>query len=119
MSKVNVFEVKAKFSEYLDRAIGGEHIMICRHNKPVAELRAVEQAQATPRPIGPVPGRPTFEVPPSFFEPMSSEELDSWDGRDGADPLPAAFPAPHHGSRVAETKTSYRPRRRRAKGGTS
>ena len=39
MFKVNVFEVKAKLSEYLDRAARGERIVICRHNKPVAELR--------------------------------------------------------------------------------
>src|SRR5437667_260666 len=41
MIKVNVFEVKAKLSEYLDRAARGDRIVIYRHNKPVAELRAV------------------------------------------------------------------------------
>ena len=39
MIKVNVFEVKAKLSEYLDRAARGDRIVIYRHNKPVAELR--------------------------------------------------------------------------------
>jgi len=80
MIKVNVFEVKAKFSEYLDRAAHGDRIVIYRHNKPVAELCAVEEARAEPRPIGPLPGRPAFKVPASFFEPLPDEELDRWEG---------------------------------------
>lgn len=31
MPKVNVFEIKAKLSEYLDRATRGERIVISRH----------------------------------------------------------------------------------------
>src|SRR5881296_3871445 len=80
MIKVNVFEIKAKFSEYLDRAARGDRIVIYRHNKPVAELCAVEEARAEPRPIGPLPGRPAFKVPASFFEPLPHDELDRWDG---------------------------------------
>ena len=80
MTKVNVFEVKAKFSEYLDRAARGDRIVIYRHNKPVAELRAVEEARSEPRPIGPMPGRPRFKVPASFFEPLPDDELDLWEG---------------------------------------
>jgi prevent-host-death family protein len=40
MFRVNVFEVKARLSEYLDRAARGERIVVCRHNKPVAERTA-------------------------------------------------------------------------------
>jgi prevent-host-death family protein len=80
MFKVNVFEIKAKLSEYLDRAAKGERIVICRHNKPVAELRAVEEARTQPRPVGVLPGRPTFDVPASFFEPLPDEDLHLWDG---------------------------------------
>jgi len=87
MSKVNVFEVKAKLSEYLDRATRGERIVICRHNRPVAELRAIEAVRTEPRPIGPLPGRPTFEVPASFFDPLPQEELDLWEGVAANDPL--------------------------------
>jgi antitoxin (DNA-binding transcriptional repressor) of toxin-antitoxin stability system len=87
MSKANVHEVKAKLSEYLDRAVRGEHIIICRHNKPVAELRALEQVRTKPRPIGPLPGRPTFDVPVSFFEPMADDDLAAWEGGDPSDPL--------------------------------
>ena len=105
MSLVNVFEIKAKLSEYLDRAVRGERVIICRHNKPVAELRALEPVQTQPRPIGPLAGRPTFELAPSFFEPLSDDELDAWEGPVSVDPLQGSWPpyAPPSGqSRVAE-----------------
>jgi prevent-host-death family protein len=103
MLKVNVFEIKAKLSEFLDRAAKGERIVICRHNKPVAELRAVEDVRAEPRPVGPLPGRPQFDVPSSFFDPLPDDEVDSWDG--GVTPGV---------STAAETSPSYGPRRRRS-----
>jgi prevent-host-death family protein len=115
MIKANVFEVKAKLSEYLDRAVRGEHIVICRHNKPVAELRAVEDVRMEPRPIGPLPGRPTFEIPASFFEPLPSGEEDLWEGIASTDPLSPGWAPPPGGSasRVAETRAEYTVRRGR------
>lgn len=104
MIRVNVFDIKARLSEYLDRAAAGERILICRHNKPVAELRAVEEARTDPRPIGPLPGRPGFDVPASFFEALDDEELDLWDGVAGTS-LPSRAPRSGSGaSKVAESK---------------
>ena len=115
MIKANVFEIKAKLSEYLDRATLGERIVICRHNKPVAELRAVDEVRTEPRPIGPLPGRPTFTIPASFLEPLPSGELDLWEGVTSTDPLsPGWTPQAAGGaSRVAETKAEYTVRRGR------
>ena len=118
MIKANIFEIKAKLSEYLDRATHGERIVICRHNKPVAELRAVDAVRTEPRPIGPLSGRPTFIVPASFFEPLPSDELDLWEGVASTDPLaPGSTPqVPGGASRVAETKAEHTlPRRRRSR----
>lgn len=112
MAKANVYEIKARLSEYLDRAAQGERIVICRHNKPVAELRAVEDVRTEPRPIGPLPGRPTFEIPASFFEPMSGDELNQWESVTSTDPL--AWPPPaRSAAKVAETKGGYGTRRPR------
>jgi prevent-host-death family protein len=46
---VNVAEAKAKFSHLLDRAAGGEEIVISRSGKPIARLagRTRETAKAS------------------------------------------------------------------------
>lgn len=115
MIKANIYEVKARLSDYLDLASRGERIVICRHNKPVAELHAVEGVRTEPRPIGPLPGRPTFTIPTSFFEPLPPEELELWDGIASTDPLSRdRIPQPVGGtSQVAETKAEYTVRRGR------
>ena len=101
MSKANVFDVKARLSAFVDRAARGERILICRRNKPVAELGPVAEVRTEPRPIGPLPGRPSFDVPPSFFEPIPAEDLEAWEG--------AGMPA----FQVAERKGGYGVRRRK------
>ncbi len=115
MLKVNAFEAKAKLSEYLDRAVNGERVVICRHNKPVAELRAIEGTRTEPRPLGPLPGRPTFDVPPSFMKPLSDEELAAWEG--AADGETDAGTPDARPIRVAEDPAAYRakPKRRRSR----
>jgi prevent-host-death family protein len=76
---VNIYEVKAKLSEYIDAATKGERVMICRHNQPVAELRPVEPARAEPRDLGPMYPGATF-TPPAFFEPLGDDEIAAWEG---------------------------------------
>ena len=120
MFKTSVADVKARLSEYLDRAESGERIVICRHNRPVAELRAVEKARTEPRPLGPLPGRPAFDVPAGFFEPLSDDELEQWDGTVPATPAANRAPRARSGaSRVAESRQKYgrpvRPRGPRAR----
>lgn len=120
MKKVNIFEVKAKFAEYLERAGQGERIVIYRYNEPVAELRALEPSRTEPRPVGPVAGRPTFDLSPSFFEPIDDDELAAWEG---TMPAGTAYPryVPDTTARVAEeppagaySRTPRRTRRRRS-----
>lgn len=38
MATIPAFEAKTKFGELLDRVLGGEEIIITRHEKPVARL---------------------------------------------------------------------------------
>ena len=104
MSKANIFDVKARFSAFVDRAAAGERILICRRNKPVAELGPVAEVRTEPRPIGPLPGRTSFDLPASFFEPLPPDELDLWEGR-GVEAGP--------GFQAAERKTGYGAGRRR------
>ena len=115
MLKVNVFEVKAKLSEFLDRAARGERVIICRHNRPVAELRAVENLRTEPRPVGPLPGRPTFDLPPAFFDALSGDELTMWEGVSATDPLRALATRERRPTRVAEQRGKYTPSRSRTR----
>jgi antitoxin (DNA-binding transcriptional repressor) of toxin-antitoxin stability system len=68
MIVINVNEAKAKFSEYLEAAANGERVVICKRNRPVAEMRAVTQARTEPRSAA--PGRHRFTVSDAFFDPM-------------------------------------------------
>jgi antitoxin (DNA-binding transcriptional repressor) of toxin-antitoxin stability system len=111
MITTNVAEVKAKLSEYLDRVLRGERIVICRHNKPVAELRAFDIARVEPRPIGPLPGRPAFEVASSFFEPLPDEEAELWEGA-----AHSFEPTTDRGARVAEGRVSFADKSKRTRG---
>lgn len=107
MIVVNIHEAKAKLSEYLEAVAKGERVLICKRNQPVAELRAVEQKRAEPRPIG--GGPHSFTIPDSFFEPMPDDWLDEFYNG----PI---FPETPKASRVAESRAphgSTAPRRRR------
>lgn len=106
MIVINIHEAKAKLSEYLDAVASGETVVICKRNRPVAELRAVEQKRTEPRPIG---GTKGIVIPPSFFDPMPDEWLDEFYNG----PI---FPDTRKPSRAAESRASYgspAPRRRR------
>src|SRR5262245_52869964 len=104
MKKVNIFEAKARLSECIEAAQRGEQVLICRRNRPVAELRAVSVARTVPRPLG---GAKGLEIPDAFFDPLPDDVVDAFYGA-GSRRAP---------SRVAEVPPSRanRTRRRRAK----
>jgi prevent-host-death family protein len=96
MIKVNIHLAKARLSEYLEAVACGERVVICKRNRPVAELRPIEQPRTEPRPIG---GATGVVVLPSFFEPMPNELLDAFE-------TGPVYPRPAHTrrSRVAERR---------------
>jgi antitoxin (DNA-binding transcriptional repressor) of toxin-antitoxin stability system len=100
MKVVNINEVKAKLSEYLDAVARGETVVICNRNQPVAELKAIPAARAEPRQIG---GENGIEILPSFYDPLPDDELDTFD--DGP-----VFPETSKATRVAERGPRYRTR---------
>jgi antitoxin (DNA-binding transcriptional repressor) of toxin-antitoxin stability system len=93
MIVVNIFEAKAKLSEYLDMAAHGERVLICKRNRPVVELHAVGSARTTPRPVG--LGRGRMTVPPSFFEPLPEDDLNGFEGAVQASAGPMHVEANH------------------------
>jgi prevent-host-death family protein len=108
MKIVNIFEAKAKLSEYLDAVASGERVVICRRNQPVAELKPVPAVRTEPRPVGKASGRVT--VPPAFFDSLPDDVVDAFAGVLEPD-RPVVRPG-----RVAEAPAGYRVRSsRRAK----
>jgi antitoxin (DNA-binding transcriptional repressor) of toxin-antitoxin stability system len=103
MKKVNIFEAKARLSECIDAVQRGEQVVICRRNRPVAELRALTTVRATPRPVG---GAKGLEIADAFFDPLPDDFVNGFYGD-----------APQRtSSRVAEappSRTSRRPVTRR------
>ena len=74
MKKVNIFEAKARLSEYLDLVEGGERIVICRRNRPIAELRALPEFEAWQRPLGGT----ALRIPAMFFDTLPADVEDSF-----------------------------------------
>jgi antitoxin (DNA-binding transcriptional repressor) of toxin-antitoxin stability system len=78
MIRVNIQEAKTHLSRYIDRVEQGDVIIVCRHNQPVAELRAIEAEQLRPaRVAGLLKGRIHWE--PDAFAPMTDDELAEFD----------------------------------------
>ena len=78
MIRLNIHEVKAHLSKYLAKLEGGETILLCRRNKPIAEISPVSAKRKKPRPIGLDEGK--IKLGPEFFEPLSREVLAYFNG---------------------------------------
>jgi prevent-host-death family protein len=96
---INIHEAKARLSEFVEAVRKGERVLICRHNRPVAELTAVEETATDPRDLTPMYPGATL-TPPGFFEPLTGDELAEWGGSRPAIP-----------ARVAERRASYSAKR--------
>jgi prevent-host-death family protein len=78
MIPINVQEAKTHFSHYLDEVAKGESFILCKRNKPIAELRPIAGKLATKRPIGLAKG--TFTMPASFFDELPEETIALFSG---------------------------------------
>lgn len=79
MIRLNIHEAKTHLSRHLKRLEEeGEHILLCRRNVPVAEIRPLESRRREPRPIGLAEG--ALKIPSSFFDPLSDELLEAFEG---------------------------------------
>jgi len=76
---VNIQDAKTHLSQYLDQVQKGEVVVVCRHNKPVAEIRSLrpELGQGIPE-FGIYDG---FGVSAEFFEPLPDDLLGAFEGR--------------------------------------
>lgn len=115
MKLVNVHEAKAHLLEYLARVEAGETLLIARRNKPVARLAPVSPEDAAPRTLRPIGlAKGAIRIRPSFFEPMSDEELARWQDIGPSDPLHPDFVKPRVTARRRAGRAGTTPRRKRA-----
>lgn len=70
-----VHQAKTNLSKLLRRAESGEEVVIARGKKPVARLVPVRK-RAKKRVPGRLKGK--IKIHPSFFDPMTKEELAEW-----------------------------------------
>ena len=73
MIKLNIHEAKTHLSHYLDEVQKGEKILLCKRNRPVAEIRPIPSHSEGRRPIGLAKG--IFQVPVTFFEELPEATL--------------------------------------------
>jgi len=76
MIRANIYQFKLHFSAYLEKLKKGETIVVCKHNVPVAELRAILQPMKKARPLGLAKGK--FTISEDFFKPLPEDILQSF-----------------------------------------
>lgn len=79
MNTVSLHDLRHDPAALLDRVEAGEHLVVCRDGRPVAELRPVAAPPLTPRPFGLAAG--AFAVPDNFDAPLPDDILRGFEGR--------------------------------------
>lgn len=78
--RVEIAEAAKALPKVLALIAKGGSVLLCDHDRPVAEIRPVSESVREPRPIGLAKGKLT--VPPEFFEPLPEDLLNEFEGRD-------------------------------------
>ena len=73
MTRVNVHEAKTQFSRLLERAHGGEEIIIAKNGTPYARLVPLEAPKQRE------PGLLQGKLEDSFFDALPEDELSAWE----------------------------------------
>ena len=79
--RLNVHEAKTHLSQWLRKLEQGETILLCRHNRPIAEIRPLADLQPKARVFGLDQGK--VVIAPEFFEPLDEEMLQYFNGERG------------------------------------
>lgn len=78
MGAVTLQELQRDPDALLDRVEAGEHLVVAREGRPVAELRPIPAILSGPRPFGLCAGE--FTVPDDFDSPLPEEILRGFEG---------------------------------------
>jgi antitoxin (DNA-binding transcriptional repressor) of toxin-antitoxin stability system len=83
LMQLNISEMKNHLSAALAKAEAGETVIICRRNKPIAELKAIEPEKKPrkKRPLGLAAKEyPDWKLGDEFFEPLPDDILAYFNG---------------------------------------
>jgi prevent-host-death family protein len=83
MNVVNLHEIKARLSKYIELVEAGETVIVCKRNVPVAEIRPILRKQKKTPELGWAEGKALL---PTGLAELSPEDLAAWEG-DPQDPL--------------------------------
>lgn len=75
MKIITMHAAETNLSRFVEEARAGADIVIARGKEPLVRLVPVDQ-RPVKREFGVMRGK--IEVPPSLFEPLPDEELDTW-----------------------------------------
>jgi len=73
MIMVNIHEAKTHFSQFVDRAHGGEEVVVAKAGKPWARLVPLETQGER------IPGRYDDGPGDAFFDTLDEDELRAWE----------------------------------------
>ena len=76
--EANIHETKTHLSKFLAELGHDERILICRRNRPFAEIRLLPTSPTEPRKIG--LGKGSAAIHPSFSDPLPDDLLSLFDG---------------------------------------
>ena len=79
MNIVSLHDLEQDPSALLDRVEAGEHLVVVRSGRAVAELRPVVSVERKPRPYGLCAGE--FSVPDDFDAPLPDDIVREFEGR--------------------------------------
>lgn len=74
--QVNIHEAKTTLSKLIEQACRGEEVIIAKAGRPLVRLTPI-RSQPNGRVFGALRGK--AKVDERFFEPLSEEELGSWE----------------------------------------
>ena len=78
VKSLNMQDAKTHLSEHLAALREGDRIILCRRNRPIAEIRPLPPPRSAPRPVG--LGKGLATLPESFFAPLPDEVLGLFEG---------------------------------------
>ena len=78
MGAVNIYEAKTKLSQLVDKAAGGDDVVVCRNGKPLVVITRLE-GRKRPIKFGVLKGK--VAIAPDFDAPLPDEVLAGFESR--------------------------------------